>query len=93
MASILFKVVRICNSHFKCKYLKKKKYFVNCLLHFWNPHQILDIWKKKMTVIANGFPKLETVKILVRPLSKKRSFRTRFDSEHMKTSEIFSKSP
>ena len=46
-----------------------------------------------MTVIANGFPKLETVKILVRPLSKKRSFRTRFDSEHVKTSEIFSKSP
>ena len=37
-----------------------------------------------MIVIANVFPKLQTVKILVRPLSKKRRFRTRFDSQHVK---------
>ena len=41
-----------------------------------------------MIVIANLFPKLQTVKILVRPLSKKRRFRTRFDSQHVKASKM-----
>ena len=46
-----------------------------------------------MILIANVFPKLETVKILLRPLSKKRRFRTRFDSEHVKASQTLAKSP
>ena len=54
------------------------------LFHFWNVQQSLNILEKNMIVIANGFLKLQTVKILVRPLSKKRRFRTRFDSEHVK---------
>ena len=33
------------------------------------------------------------MKIFLRPLSKKRRFRTRFDSQHVKTSEILAKSP
>ena len=37
-----------------------------------------------MIIIANAFPKLQTVNILVRPLSKKRRFRTRFDNQHVK---------
>ena len=45
-----------------------------------------------MIVIANVFPKLQTVKDLVRPLSKKRRFRTCFDSQHVKASQILSKS-
>ena len=36
-----------------------------------------------MIVIANVFPKLQTVEILIRPLSKQRRFRTRIDSQHM----------
>ena len=44
-------------------------------------------------LIANVFPKLLTVKILVRPLSKKRRFRKRFDRQHVKVSQILSKSP
>ena len=39
-----------------------------------------------MILTANVFSKLETVKILVRRLSKKRRFRTRFDKEHVKAS-------
>ena len=39
-----------------------------------------------MMVTANVFPKLETVKILVRPLSQSHRFRTSFDSEHVKAS-------
>ena len=46
-----------------------------------------------MIVIANLFPKLGTLNILVRPLSKKRRLRTRFDSQHVKVSQILAKSP
>ena len=46
-----------------------------------------------MIVTANVFPKLQTVKILIRPLSKKRRFRTRFDSQHVKPSQIPAKYP
>ena len=67
--------------------------FLHFLFHFWNLHQILNILKKGMIVIGNAFLKLQTVKILVRPLSKKRRFRTRFDSQHVKASQILAKSP
>ena len=46
-----------------------------------------------MIVIANVFLKLHTVEILVRPLTKKRRFRTRFESQHVKASQILAKSP
>ena len=44
-------------------------------------------------MLANVFPKLQTVKFLVRPLSKKLRSRTRFHSQHVKTSQILAKSP
>ena len=44
-----------------------------------------------MMVIADIFPNLYTVKFLVRPLSKKRSFGKRLDSQHVKVSRIFAK--
>ena len=86
MASILFNIARICNSQFKCNYLKNKKLFHNFLFDLWNLHQILNISKKNMMVIANIFPKLKNLKILVRPLSKKRRFRKRFASQHVQVS-------
>ena len=46
-----------------------------------------------MMVIANVLLKLQTVNILVRALSKKRHFRTRFDIQHVKGSQILQKSP
>ena len=93
MASILLKIVRISNSQFKLNYVKKEKLFLNFVFRFGNLHQILNILQKSMIVIANVFPKREIVKILVRPLSKKRCFRTRFDSQHLKPSQILAKSP
>ena len=45
-----------------------------------------------MIVIANVFPKLQNVENLVKQLSKKRPFRTRFDSQHVKASQILAKS-
>ena len=93
LASILFNIATICNSQFKCNYLKNEKHFLNFLLHFWNLHQILNILKKKMIFIANVCPILQTVKNFVTPLCKKRRFGTRFDSQHVKVSRILAKSP
>ena len=93
MSSILFKVVRIYKSQFKCNYLKKEKLFLNFLFDFWILHQILNILKEKMIVIANVFPILQTVKVSVRPLSKKRCVRTRFYIQDVKASKMLWKSP
>ena len=82
-----FWIVPICRSLFKCSCVKNKKLFLNFLFHLWNLHQILNIFKEKNIVIANVFPKLQTVKDLVRPLSKKRRLKTSFDSEHVKGSQ------
>ena len=41
-----------------------------------------------MIVIANVFPKLQTVQILVRPLYEKRCFRTPFDSQDVKAPKM-----
>ena len=59
----------------------------------WTLHQTLNILKKKMIAIGNVFPKLQTVKIFVRALSKKGRFRKRFDTKHVKVSQILAKSP
>ena len=75
------------------QFSEKRKSF--CKIHFdlWNLHQILSILKKKMTVIANVFQKLQIVENLVRPLSKKCSFTTCFASQHVKACQILAKSP
>ena len=44
-----------------------------------------------MIVIASFFGQLETVKELFRPLSEKLSFRTLFDSQHVKESQTIAK--
>ena len=72
--------------------LRNEKFFLDFLFHLWNLHTILNILTKNMIFIANLFPKLLTVKDLVRPLSKKRRFRTFFDSQHVKGSQTLVKS-
>ena len=93
MASLLFNIARICNSQFKCKYLKNEKRFLNFLFHIWIPYQVLHILKKMMMVIANVFPKLQTVKNFVTQLCNKGRLGTRLDSRHVKASLILGKSP
>ena len=34
-------------NQFKCNYLRNKKLFISFLLHVWDLHQILNIWKKR----------------------------------------------
>ena len=48
---------------------------------------------ERILVIANVFVSLQTVKNLVRTLSKQRCFRTRFNSQHVKVSQILAISP
>ena len=54
--------------------------------------KLINILKTKMTLIAYVFPKLQTANNLFRPLSKKCSFRTTFDSQHVKGSQTLVKS-
>ena len=44
--------MRIYGNHFKCRYLRNKKTFLNFWLHFWNLLQILNILEKDMDLIA-----------------------------------------
>ena len=63
---------------------QKQKLFLKFFLHFPNVHEILNIFKKKMTFIADLFPKLRTPKDVVRYLSKKSRFKGTFDKQHGK---------
>ena len=92
ITNILFKIARICNFKLKCNYLKNEKLFLHFLFHFSSLHQILNILNEMIFVIANVFAKFQTVKNLIRPLSKKRRFRTHIDSQHVKASLILAKS-
>ena len=84
--------MRISGSLFKCNYLKNTSLLRSFLFHLWNLNQILNIFKKKKIVIANVFQYIQTVKYSVGPLSRKRRFRTSFDSQHVKGSQTLVKS-
>ena len=87
MTSILFVKVTIHGNQFKCHYLRNKKTFLKFLLHFWNLHQIWNIFQQNMTLIGFVFTKLRTAKDMVREMSKNPGFRTPFDSQHAKGSK------
>ena len=87
MTSILFVKVTIHGNQFKCHYLRNKKTFLKFLLHFWNLHQIWNIFQQNMTLIGFVFAKLRTAKDMVREMSKNPGFRTPFDSQHAKGSK------
>ena len=72
--------------------LETKNIFTVFLSHLWNLYQILNFFKIQKMVIGNVFPKLQTVKELVRPLTKKHRFRTSFESQHVKGSQTIVKS-
>ena len=72
---------------------EKKIFFLHFLFHFWSLHEILNILKEKIFVIAIVFRKLQTVNNLVRTLCEKCRFRTSFDSQHDKASQTLAKSP
>ena len=71
---------------------EKRKIFSQFLFHFWNLHQISRILNKETIVLANMFPKLQTVKNFVTPLCKKRRLGTRLDSRNVKAPKLLAKS-
>ena len=48
---------RISGNKFKRHYLKNKTVFVDFLFYFWNVHEIYNILKKKMSILAQLFQK------------------------------------
>ena len=71
---------------------KKKNLFLIFLFDLWNLLQTLNILEKRMTVIANVFPRLHIFKDLVRPLSKINHFRTSLNSQYVQGSQTLMKS-
>ena len=84
MTSILFLTETIQRNQSGRNYLKNEKLILNFCFHFRNWHEILNIWEKKMTFIADLFAKLRTPKNVVRYLSKKSRFKGPFDRQHGK---------
>ena len=78
MRTIPLGILGFCSFLFKCNCLKNEKIFLNFLFHFCSLHQILNIFEKKMILLANLLLTLQTVKDLVKPLSRKGHFRTSF---------------
>ena len=62
MRTIPLGILGICSSSIKCIYLENGKLFLNIFFHLWNVPKILKIFEEKMILIANVFPKLQTVK-------------------------------
>ena len=70
----------------------KLRIFSDFLVPFLETTWNYEHLQKKMIFIPALFRKLQTVKDLVRPLSKKHRFRTPFDSQHVKGSQTLVKS-
>ena len=92
MTSILFLIETIYSNIFRCIYLRKEKCFLDFFWHFGNLVSILNIFKKKMTLIADLFLNSRTPKVVVRQMSKKSSFRGSLDNWHDKKTEKLFKS-
>ena len=71
----------------------KRKKFSQFFVPFLESTSIFKHFEKRIIIIANVYPKLQKVKILLRPHSNKRCYRTCFDSQHVKVSQIFAKFP
>ena len=67
MANILFLTEAIYYNISRYSYLRNEKHFVNIFFGcFWNLHSIFNIFKEKMTLIADVFLNLRTPKNVVR---------------------------
>ena len=69
---------------------QKEKTFSQFFLYFRNLVEIFNIFEKKMTLIADVFPKLRTPKNMVRSMPKKSSFRASVEKQHGKCAQTLS---
>ena len=63
---------------------QKQNYFSYFIVDFWNEVRILNISKKKMTLIGQIFPKLRTSENMVKSISKEFRFKGSFGKQHGK---------
>ena len=67
--------------------LSQKQLFPNTSLHFWNLDFVLNIFKKKMILIADVFLKLPTPKNVIIKMSEKSRLRGPFSNQHGKRTQ------
>ena len=67
---------------------KKQIIFSEFFAPFLESISIFYHFKKGITLIAYIFPKIQTAKDVVKQMSKKLRFRTAFNSQHVKVSQI-----
>ena len=72
---------------------EKQKKFAEFFVQFLESRSNFKSFEKKMMVIANVYPKLQTVKKFVKTLSENQRFRTSFRCQHVKAPQILAKSP
>ena len=83
MTSIPDAICRIVCNNFKRYYLKNGRLFQDFLLHFWNVHEIYNILKKRMSVLASLFPKLLFRKEVATETSRRSHFKTPFGNQRV----------
>ena len=76
----------------KMKLSFKPKTFIDSFFPFLQSTSNFNLFEKNIILIAPSFRELQTVKDLVRPLSKKHRFRILFYSHHVKGSQTLVKS-
>ena len=62
MTSIPAALRRIYRNNLKRHYLRNKELFLYFFLHFSNMHEIYSTFKKKLSILAQLFPKLLMLK-------------------------------
>ena len=83
MTSIPAAIWTIFCNNFKRYYLKNGRLFLDILLHFWNVHEIYNILKKTMSVLAWLFPKVLFPKEVATETSRRCCFRTPFGNQRV----------
>ena len=83
MTSIHSAICRIFCNNFKRYYLKNGRFFQDFLLHFWNVHEICNILKKTMSVLAYLFPKFLFQRDVATERSRRSFFRTPFGNQRV----------
>ena len=78
--------------HFQMHLSQKRKMFCKFFLHFVNLLSVLNILKKRMTLIAETFLNLRTLKYIVREMFKKFRLRGAFDKWDGKQDQTLLKS-
>ena len=83
MTSIPAAICRPFRNNFKRYYHKYGRFFLEFLLHFWNVHENLNSFKKRMSVLDELFWKLLFPKEVATETSRRSCFRTPFCNQRV----------